>query len=312
MIQYENVSKFYEGTVAISNLNLKIQQGELVVFLGPSGSGKSTLLKMVNRMVSHDSGRILWKGEDIARLDVQALRRRMGYAIQSVGLFPHRTVAHNIATVPKLLAWNTDRIQRRTFELLTQLDLEPSQFANRYPHQLSGGQQQRVGVARAMAADPDVLLMDEPFSALDPVTRASLQLTLKGLHRATGKTILFVTHDIDEALLLATRIVLLKQGGIVQNGTPLELLQQPINEFVVEFFGRENLGLQQLSLRSIAPLIKPIEGHAPTFEITDTATLKEAISSMAAHHTTALRVRDQSGHVMGMVRASDCLESTHA
>ena len=311
MIQYENISKFYEGRVAISNFHLEIKQGEFVVFLGPSGSGKSTLLKLVNRMVSHDSGRILWKGEEIDRLNVQDLRRRMGYAIQSVGLFPHRTVADNIATVPKLLGWNSDRIKVRICELLVQLGLEPAHFADRYPHQLSGGQQQRVGVARAMAADPDVLLMDEPFGALDPVTRTSLQITLKNLHQTSGKTILFVTHDIDEAFLLATRIVLLNQGRIVQTGTPLELLQQPRNEFVVDFLGRENLGLQQLSLRSIAHHIKPIEGTAPTYAIANTATLKEAISRMAAHHVTALTVTDRSGHVVGMVRATDCLESTH-
>ncbi len=312
LIHYENISKRYDDAVAITNLNLEIKQGELVVFLGPSGSGKSTLLKMVNRMVGHDDGRILWKGQEIERLDVQDLRRRMGYAIQSVGLFPHRTVAQNIATVPKLLGWQADQIQARTFELLTQLGLEPAQFADRYPHQLSGGQQQRVGVARAMAADPDVLLMDEPFGALDPVTRASLQLTLKNLHRTTQKTILFVTHDIDEALLLATRIVLLNQGRIVQMGTPLELLQQPADDFVVDFFGHENLGLQLLSLRPIAPHIKPIEGTAPTHYITNSATVREAISIMAAHHVAALRVTNPSGQVVGMVQANDCLESVHA
>lgn len=312
LIQYENISKLYEGAVAISNLNLQIQQGEFVVFLGPSGSGKSTLLKMVNRMVGHDGGRILWKGQEIESLDVQDLRRRMGYAIQSVGLFPHRSVAHNIATVPRLLGWHADRIQARTGELLIQLGLEPAQFADRYPYQLSGGQQQRVGVARAMAADPDVLLMDEPFGALDPVTRASLQQTLKNLHRTTKKTILFVTHDIDEALLLATRIVLLNQGRIEQMGTPLELLQQPANDFVAEFLGRDNLGLQLLALRSIEHHIKPIEGLAPTHCIANSATVREAISLMAAHQVAALRVADQSGQIIGMVNANDCLESKHA
>jgi osmoprotectant transport system ATP-binding protein len=311
LIQYENISKFYKSGIAISNLNLDIQEGELVVFLGPSGSGKSTLLKMVNRMVSHDVGRILWKGQEIERINVQDLRRRMGYAIQSVGLFPHRTVAHNIATVPKLQGWSADRIQARVGELLKLLALEPALFADRYPHQLSGGQQQRVGVARAMAADPDVLLMDEPFGALDPVTRASLQLALKNLHKTTGKTILFVTHDIDEALLLATRIVLLNQGRIEQIGKPLELLQQSANDFVAHFLGRENAGLQLLSLRPIAPHIKPIEGLAPTHGIANTANLKEAISHMAAHHVAALSVTDQNGELIGMVRAADCFENVH-
>ena len=254
-IKFQNIRKHYDGAAAITDFNLDIQQGELVVLLGPSGSGKSTVLKMVNRMVSHDGGHIFFNGQDINNFDVQDLRRRMGYAMQSVGLFPHRTVANNIATVPKLLGWDAQRVQTRVNELLQLLAMDPQQYAGRYPHQLSGGQQQRVGVARAMAADPDVLLMDEPFGALDPVTRAALQLQLKKIHRVTGQTILFVTHDIDEALLLATRIVLLNHGRIVQMGTPLELLQQPANDFVADFLGRADLGLRQLSLRPIAPHI---------------------------------------------------------
>jgi osmoprotectant transport system ATP-binding protein len=239
-IKFENICKFYDGAAAITDLNLHIQQGELLVLLGPSGSGKSTVLKMVNRMTSHDAGQIFFNGREINSFNIQDLRRRMGYAIQSVGLFPHRTVAHNIATVPKLLGWDAQRVQARVNELLKLLTMDPEQYASRYPHQLSGGQQQRVGVARALAADPDVLLMDEPFGALDPVTRAALQLALKKIHRATGKTILFVTHDIDEALLLATRIVLLNHGHIAQVGTPLELLQRPANDFVANFLGRSD------------------------------------------------------------------------
>ena len=309
MIRFEHTRKHYDGAAAITDLNLDIQQGELVVLLGPSGSGKSTVLKMVNRMVSHDGGQILFKGKEINSFDIQDLRRRMGYAIQSVGLFPHRTVAHNIATVPKLLGWNTQRVQARVKELLTLLAMDPEQYASRYPHQLSGGQQQRVGVARALAADPDVLLMDEPFGALDPVTRAALQLALKKIHRDTGKTILFVTHDIDEALLLATRIVLLNQGRIVQAGTPLELLQQPANDFVADFLGQADLGLKQLSLRSIASHIKAIEGAEPSHTIAHTATLREAISHMATLRVSALKVTDENGTVLGQVRAADLLEN---
>jgi osmoprotectant transport system ATP-binding protein len=169
MIKFEHTRKLYDGAAAISDLNLDIQQGELLVLLGPSGSGKSTVLKMVNRMVSHDGGHIFFNGQDINSFNVQDLRRRMGYAMQSVGLFPHRTVAHNIATVPKLLGWDAQRVQARVNELLQLLAMDPKQYAGRYPHQLSGGQQQRVGVARAMAADPDVLLMDEPFEGVDAV-----------------------------------------------------------------------------------------------------------------------------------------------
>ena len=311
-IKFENICKFYDGAAAITDLNLHIQQGELLVLLGPSGSGKSTVLKMVNRMTSHDAGQIFFNGREINSFNIQDLRRRMGYAMQSVGLFPHRTVAHNIATVPKLLGWDAQRVQARVNELLKLLTMDPEQYASRYPHQLSGGQQQRVGVARALAADPDVLLMDEPFGALDPVTRAALQLALKKIHRATGKTILFVTHDIDEALLLATRIVLLNHGRVAQVGTPLELLQRPANEFVADFLGRSDLGLKQLSLRSITSHIRAIEGPEPSHTVAHTATLREAISQMATLHVSSLSVVDESGTVLGQVRAADLLENQHA
>jgi osmoprotectant transport system ATP-binding protein len=311
MIKFENASKLYGDVPAISHLDLDIKPGELVVFIGPSGSGKSTALKMVNRMVEHDDGQILFKGQDITRFNVQDLRRRMGYAIQSVGLFPHRTVAHNIATVPNLLGWDAARVHARVTGLLNMLSMDPDHYAGRYPHQLSGGQQQRVGVARALAADPDVLLMDEPFGALDPVTRAALQLALKEIHRATGKTILFVTHDIDEALLLATRIVLLNNGRLVQVGTPLELLQQPANDFVVDFLGRADLGLKQLSLRPISHHLKALEGPAPAYVISHTATSREAISCMAHHHVSSLSVADANGNVIGQVRAPVLLENNH-
>ena len=282
-----------------------------MVLLGPSGSGKSTALKMINRMVDHDGGRILLNGEEIYSFNVQDLRRRMGYAIQSVGLFPHWTVARNIATVPTLLGWDAARVQARVTGLLQLLDMAPEQYASRYPHQLSGGQQQRVGVARALAADPDVLLMDEPFGALDPVTRATLQLELKRIHRATGKTIVLVTHDIDEALLLATRIVLLNHGRIAQVGTPLELLQQPASDFVADFLGRADLGLKQLSLRPIAPLVQEVPGAPPTHAIADTATVREAISQMAALGVSVLEVRHADGTMFGQVQAADLLEARH-
>ncbi|CAM8655124.1 OpuBA ABC-type proline/glycine betaine transport systems, ATPase components [Comamonadaceae bacterium] len=311
MITFDHTCKSYDRTPAITDLNLHIAQGELVVLLGPSGSGKSTALKMINRMVDHDGGRILLNGEEIYSFNVQDLRRRMGYAIQSVGLFPHWTVARNIATVPTLLGWDAARVQARVTKLLQLLDMAPESYASRYPHQLSGGQQQRVGVARALAADPDVLLMDEPFGALDPVTRATLQLELKRIHRATGKTIVLVTHDIDEALLLATRIVLLNQGRIAQVGTPLELLQQPASDFVADFMGRADLGLKQLSLRPIAPLVQALKGATPAHAIADTATVREAISQMAALGVSCLGVTNPSGSVLGHVSAADLLEARH-
>ena len=311
IIKFQNIRKSYGAQAAIADFNLEIQKGELLVLLGPSGSGKSTILKMINRMVSHDEGQIFFHGQEVNSFNVQDLRRRMGYAIQSVGLFPHRTVAQNIATVPKLLGWDYQRVQARVNELLSLLAMDPTQYANRYPHQLSGGQQQRVGVARALAADPDVLLMDEPFGALDPVTRAALQVALQQIQQSTGKTILFVTHDIDEAMLLATRIALLNQGRIVQLGTPLELLQHPANDFVVNFLGRADLGLQQLSLRSIAPYVIPIEGTPPTHVIAHSATVREAISCMATLHVSALCAVKEDGTLLGQVRAADLLENNH-
>jgi osmoprotectant transport system ATP-binding protein len=315
MIRFDNTSKAYAGVPAITGLNLSIARGELLVLLGPSGSGKSTALKMINRMVDHDSGRILLDGQEIYSFNVQDLRRRMGYAIQSVGLFPHWSVARNIATVPRLLGWSEDRISQRVDELLTLFDMEPAQYRQRMPHQLSGGQQQRVGVARALAADPDVLLMDEPFGALDPVTRASLQLELLRIHRASGKTIVLVTHDIDEALLLATRIVLLQHGRIAQAGTPLELLQQPANDFVADFLGRADAGLKLLSLRTVADCLRPATQdthptlspalHTTTLQL-DT-TVREAISHMAALGVTTLPVLDKQGQLQGHVDATDLL-----
>jgi len=325
MIAFEHTGKSYAGHPAVTDLNLRIAQGELVVLLGPSGAGKSTVLQMMNRMVEHDEGRILFNGQEINRFKVHDLRRRMGYAMQSVGLFPHWTVARNIATVPQLLGWESARVQARVTELMHLLGLEPADFANRYPHQLSGGQQQRVGVARALAADPDMLLMDEPFGALDPVTRAALQLELKRIHQATGKTIVLVTHDIDEALLLATRIVLLHQGRIAQQGTPLELLVQPKSDFVADFFGRADRGLKQLSLRPIASMVRPSAGSAPAHPIAVTATVREAISLMAVHGVSVLQVvkasselaqpatgpglGGQLGDVLGEVHAADLLEA---
>jgi osmoprotectant transport system ATP-binding protein len=315
MIRFDNTSKAYAGVPAITGLNLNIARGELLVLLGPSGSGKSTALKMINRMVDHDSGRILLDGQEIYSFNVQDLRRRMGYAIQSVGLFPHWSVARNIATVPRLLGWSEDRISQRVDELLTLFAMDPTQYRQRMPHQLSGGQQQRVGVARALAADPDVLLMDEPFGALDPVTRASLQLELLRIHRASGKTIVLVTHDIDEALLLATRIVLLQHGRIAQAGTPLELLQQPANDFVADFLGRADAGLKLLSLRTVADCLRPATQdthptlspalHTTTLQL-DT-TVREAISHMAALGVTTLPVLDKQGQLQGHVDATDLL-----
>ena len=313
MITSDNTHKSYGNTVAIAGLNLHIARGELVVLIGPSGSGKSTALRLINRMVDHDGGRILLDGKEIYSFNVRDLRRRMGYAIQSVGLFPHWTVQRNIATVPQLLGWSGERMDARVTELLTLFAMEPTVYRHRYPHELSGGQQQRVGVARALAADPDVLLMDEPFGALDPVTRATLQLELKRIHQDSGKTIVLVTHDIDEALLLGTRIVLLREGRIAQVGTPLELLSQPADDFVADFLGQADRGLKLLSLRPIAPLVVPsnpanvVHTGFVQASIAHTATVREAISTMAVHGVSTLRVVDAAGQALGTIDAANLL-----
>ncbi|HEY5208817.1 MAG TPA: ATP-binding cassette domain-containing protein [Stellaceae bacterium] len=240
MIALDGVSCVIGGRRIVDRVSLTVADGEFCALVGPSGSGKSTTLKTINRLVPISDGVIRIDGADIVAANVEALRRSIGYVIQSIGLFPHWTVADNIATVPRLLGWPEDRRRHRVAELLTLLRLDPA-AAEKYPHQLSGGQQQRVGVARALAADPAILLMDEPFGALDPITRTALQTELAAIHRRLGKTILFVTHDIDEALRLADRIAILDAGRLVQVGTPEELLANPASDFVREFVGDPEL-----------------------------------------------------------------------
>jgi osmoprotectant transport system ATP-binding protein len=304
MIRFEHIGKSYAGVRVVDDLNLHIARGELLVLIGASGSGKSTILKMINRLEPHDAGRILFDGQEIYAFKPRDLRLRMGYAIQSVGLFPHWTVARNISTVPQLLGWSAAKITARVDELLALLDLPPAQYRQRYPHELSGGQQQRVGVARALAADPDVLLMDEPFGALDPLTRAALQQELKRIHQLSGKTIVLVTHDIDEALLLATRVVLIDQGKVVQVATPLELLTRPANAFVADFVGRSDMGIKWLSLQSAAGLTR-VQPAVPGLTLAPQASLREAVSAMALHRVAHVNVVDAAGQHVGVLYASD-------
>ncbi len=304
MIEFANIGKSYDGVRVMHGLNLNIAQGEFVVVIGPSGSGKSTLLKMINRMEAHDEGKILLHGQNIDTVNVRDLRLRMGYAIQSVGLFPHWTVERNIATVPKMLGWSDEKIAQRVTELLLLFQLDPTLYRGRYPHQLSGGQQQRIGVARALAADPDVLLMDEPFGALDPVTRAALQQEIKRVHRISGKTIVLVTHDVDEALLLATKIVLLDHGKVVQVGSPLDLLAKPATEFVLDFVGRSDMGIKLLSLQP-ALAIARAEPAVAGWNLPANATLREVISLMALHQVAKVNLLDAAGAHGGVVYAAD-------
>ena len=242
MIHYEKITKSYlPGINAVADFTVSVAAGELLAIIGPSGCGKTTVLKMLNRLVEPSSGRILLHGEDIRTLDPTALRRSMGYVIQQVGLFPHMTILENITVVPDILGWPPEKQRARACELLDLIDMNLSEFAHRYPYQLSGGQQQRIGVLRALAANPAVILMDEPFGAVDPLTRTKLQQELKALQTRLNKTILLVTHDIDEAFRLADRVLLMQSGRIVQLGTPAELLNHPSTSFVHEYVGGQRM-----------------------------------------------------------------------
>ena len=248
MITFESVSKsFPDGTTAVDDLDLEIRKGEVTVLVGPSGCGKTTTLRMVNRMIEASSGRIVVDGQDIRQVDPPQLRRRIGYVIQQIGLFPHRTIGENIATVPELVGWDKRRTKARIDELLQLVGL-PAEVVDRYPHQLSGGQRQRVGVARALAVDPPIMLMDEPFGAVDPIVRSRLQDEFLRLQQEVQKTIVFVTHDIDEAIKMGDRIAILQQGGVLaQYDPPADLLAEPASDFVADFLGAER-GLKRLAL----------------------------------------------------------------
>ncbi len=252
MIRLDGVGKTYpDGTVAVQQLDLVVPRGDLVVLVGPSGCGKSTTLRMVNRLIEPTSGTITLDGEDVTRVDPVELRRRIGYVIQQVGLFPHQTVRTNVATVATLLGWDRKRTRERVDELLTLVGLEPGQYGDRYPHQLSGGQRQRVGVARALVADPPVLLMDEPFGAVDPVVRVRLQDEFVALQERLGTTVLFVTHDIEEAVRLGNRVAVFQQGGrLAQYDSPARILGAPSDDFVADFVGADR-GLRRLAVTQI-------------------------------------------------------------
>ncbi|CBG88991.1 ABC transporter ATP-binding protein [Citrobacter rodentium] len=308
MIEFNHVSKTFGQQRAVNDLNLHFKEGSFSVLIGTSGSGKSTTLKMINRLVEHDSGQIRVAGEEIRSLPLLELRRRMGYAIQSIGLFPHWTVAQNIATVPQLLKWPRKKSDARVDELMALLGLEPG-LRERYPHQLSGGQQQRVGVARALAADPQVLLMDEPFGALDPVTRGALQQEMIRIHRLLGRTIVLVTHDIDEALRLAEHMVLMDGGEVIQQGTPLQMLTAPANDFVRQFFGRSELGVRLLSLRNVADYVRRDE-HLDGDALNEAMTLRDALSVFVARNREVLPVVNQHGVACGTLHFRDLLSET--
>lgn len=304
MIELSSVTKRYADRTVVDEVSLTIASGAFCVLVGPSGSGKSTTLKMINRLIDVDDGAITVDGADIRDVPAEDLRRGMGYVIQSIGLFPHWTVADNIATVPRLLKWPEERVQARVQELIGLLQLDAAEVAQRFPHELSGGQQQRIGVARALAADPNIVLMDEPFGALDPITRDTLQGELQRIHAATGKTIVFVTHDMDEALKLGTQIAILDEGRLVQCGTPEEILRAPANDFVRTFIGGADYGLRLLAVAKVRDHVRA-NGALDGPPISADASLKEALSMMIASHREALPVRDAKGRQLGAVHLAD-------
>jgi osmoprotectant transport system ATP-binding protein len=306
-IGFDRVTKRYpgRGQAAIEELTFEVPAGTFCVLVGPSGGGKTTALKMVNRLVPFDSGDITIDGRSVRELPLVELRRGIGYVIQQIGLFPHMTIGQNIATVPRLLDWDKVRIRARTSELLELVGLEPGDAA-RYPSQLSGGQRQRVGLARALAAEPPLLLMDEPFGALDPITRLRLQTELRRLHREVRKTVIFVTHDVDEAIMMGDRIAILRQGGVlVQYDTPDAILAHPADEFVAQFVG-EDRALRRLALRTLAdvrlqPNVADIE---PELQIPLSTTVRNAVSLMLENDTDEALVVD-SGTVRGVFHLRD-------
>jgi osmoprotectant transport system ATP-binding protein len=298
-LELHAVTKKFNDLVVVEDLSLDIQAGEIFVLLGPSGCGKSTTLQLINRLLNIDGGGISLEGVDIADIDPVQLRRRIGYVIQQIGLFPHKTVADNVGTVCKLLGWSKDRINARVTEMLTLVDLDPTTYAGRYPHELSGGQQQRVGVARALASAPATLLMDEPFAALDPIVRRQLQKEFRDWVRKLGTTVVFVTHDVDEAVLLADRIAVLgDRCHIEQLGTPIEVLARPASAPVADFLGEDRV-LRALVVIPVTHAMQSVTGEGP--ELINTATAHDALTLMLRDGATSVTITDQSGEPIGSV-----------
>ena len=312
MIELKNVTRRFGDAVAVDSINLTIETGEVCVLVGSSGCGKSTTLRMINRLLPHSEGEILVDGKDVTTMNPQQLRLNMGYVIQGTGLFPHWTVARNIAMVPRLLKWPTERINERVDELMTLLDLDPAAHAHKYPQQLSGGQAQRVGVARALAADPNILLMDEPFGALDAITRESLQQEMLRIQQQVRKTTVFVTHDIDEALKLATRIAVMDQGRIIQHDTPENILRRPATEFVENLVGKQDRGLKLMSLRPVRDLMErhpsPRPGGAGTESVKEDDNLRLALSVMLWRDLPEMAVFNAQGQESGVITRERILQ----
>jgi osmoprotectant transport system ATP-binding protein len=303
MIEIDVVSKSYGGRPVVDRLSLSVGRGAFCVLLGSSGCGKSTTLRMINRLIAIDSGMIRVGGEDVTQIPAEALRRRIGYAIQSIGLFPHWTVEDNIATVPRLLNWRPPRVRDRVTELLELFRLDPAIYRGKFPHQLSGGEQQRVGVARALAADPPVLLMDEPFGAVDPIVRAGLQVELLGILRRLAKTVIFVTHDIDEAIRMGDLIAIMKDGKLVQYASPERILSVPLNAFVADFVGADR-ALKRLALITAGTAAIPAPAGPGAPVVTPSTSLRDVLSILLASGADTAAVAEAGRSPLGAVSLS--------
>lgn len=296
MIEFKNVTKLYpNGKKAVDNISLEFDTGEFIVFIGTSGSGKTTSMRMINRMIEPTEGEILIDGENIQKKNAVELRRKIGYVIQQIGLMPHMTIYENIVLVPKLLGWPEEKQKSTAEDLIKRVDL-PTEFLDRYPSELSGGQQQRIGVIRALAADQNIILMDEPFGALDPITRDALQELVKHLQQEMGKTVVFVTHDMDEALKLADRIVIMQEGKVVQFDTPDNILANPANEFVEDFIGEERLTQAQTNLKTVDQIMNR---RVITMEAGNS--LADAIKLMRSERVDNLFIVDSDNKLLGIL-----------
>ena len=305
MIEIQALTKHYGSTPVVDRVSINIARGSITVIVGTSGSGKSTLLRMINRLVEPTSGRVVIDGSDTTTEPAHLLRRRIGYAIQGHGLFPHRTVAQNIATVPALLGWDSARILTRVQDLLGIFQLDPGEFAGKFPHQLSGGQQQRVGVARALAAEPTVLLMDEPFGALDPIIRAKAQDDLRDIQRRFGTTIVLVTHDIDEAFRLGDRVAVMSHGQVLQYDRPAVLLTRPADPFISRLTGTGDRAMKLLALTTAGEAAEPGPAQGPS--VAASATLRDVLSDLVWSGAPEATVINADGTLRGRLTLAGIL-----
>ncbi|HET9693083.1 MAG TPA: ABC transporter ATP-binding protein [Steroidobacteraceae bacterium] len=299
VITLERLCKRYGDAAVVDDVSMVVEAHTITTIVGTSGAGKSTLLRMINRLVEPTSGRVLIDGDDTALEPPYRLRRRIGYSIQGLGLFPHRTVAENIATVPRLLGWERNRVRARVEELLGIFQLDPAAYAGKYPHELSGGQQQRVGVARALAAGPNLLLMDEPFGALDPIIRGKAQDDLLEIQRRFGTTVILVTHDIDEAFKLGQRVAVMSQGRLLQHDRPARLITHPSDPFVSQLIGTGDRSLRLLALVPTGEAAVPGAVHGPA--VAARSSLRDALAELVWHGAAAANVVDESGVAVGHV-----------